>query len=242
VLPRVARWPANIGIITINSLLIKLMAPLAPYTVALWAEQTHSGALHQLPPSWSSSPITIILCILVFDLFIYGQHVLSHRVPLLWRIHRMHHLDQDLDTTSGIRFHPLEILCSLCAKSALVALLGIPSISVLIFEIALNAAALFNHSNGKLPCDHTLRRWIVTPDMHRIHHSIIPHETNSNYGFLLSCWDRLWGTYCQTPNASHATIPLGIAPDPPSPHMHTLAYLLLCPFKPDRNKKNGSDL
>ena len=148
----------------------------------------------------------------LFDLAIYLQHVMVHAVPALWRLHRMHHSDLDFDVTTGARFHPVEILLSMAIKLALVAALGPPAIAVLIFEVALNGSSMFNHANLRLPgaLDRCLRWIVVTPDMHRVHHSIVPFETNSNFGFCLPWWDRLFGTYRDQPGAGHVGMTIGI--------------------------------
>lgn len=177
--------------------------------LALIAEGHHWGLLNNHPISrWLALAATVIL----FDLAIYLQHVMFHAVPALWRVHRMHHADLDFDVTTGIRFHPIEVLLSMLIKFGLVVTLGAPAAGVLIFEIALNATSMFNHGNIRLPLglDRYLRWFVVTPDMHRVHHSIAVEETNSNFGFNLSCWDRLLGTYRDQPAAGHDAMTIGI--------------------------------
>jgi sterol desaturase/sphingolipid hydroxylase (fatty acid hydroxylase superfamily) len=188
---------------------VRLALPLSAIGMALHAERHGWGLLRLLAVP---DACAIAAAVIVLDLAIYLQHVLFHAVPALWRLHRMHHADLDLDVTTGTRFHPIEILLSMAIKIAVVAALGAPVAAVLIFELLLNATSLFNHGNLRLPApvDRVLRWLVVTPDMHRVHHSIVPRETNSNYGFNLSCWDRLLGTYRAQPQAGHAAMTIGI--------------------------------
>ncbi len=229
-LTRVQRWPANLGIVVADTVLARLVIPLPPVAVAVWAQETHTGLLNfvDLP----ALPVAIA-CVVFLDLAIYVQHVIFHKIPILWRLHRMHHADTDIDVTTGIRFHPIEIILSLLIKIALVWALGIPAVAVIIFEVVLNASALFNHANVRLPLalDRVLRVLIVTPDMHRVHHSWHPDETNSNYGFNLSIWDRIFKTYRDQPKDGHdgMTIGLGSFREADS---RSLLGLLLIPFKP----------
>jgi sterol desaturase/sphingolipid hydroxylase (fatty acid hydroxylase superfamily) len=226
------RWFSNLGIVVLNSLLARLVLPIVPVGLALQAAQNGWGLFNVLDvPMWLAG----IISFLALDLLIYGQHVLVHKVPLLWRLHRMHHADLDIDVTTGARFHPLEILFSFAIKLAAVAALGAPAAAVLIFEVVLNATAMFNHSNVRLPLglDRWLRLVVVTPDMHRVHHSIVPEETDSNYGFNLPWWDRLFRTYRDQPRAGHdgMTIGLAIFRDPREEYLHKM---LLQPFKPGK--------
>ncbi len=203
------RWPSNLGIVALNSVLLRVIFPAVPLGLALLAEARGWGLLNAVPvPSW----LAIIAAVLLLDLAIYLQHVMVHAVPALWRLHRMHHSDLDFDVTTGARFHPVEIILSMAIKLALVAALGPPAIAVLIFEVLLNGTAMFNHANFRLPTalDQGLRWIVVTPDMHRVHHSIAPAETNSNFGFSLPWWDRLFGTYRDQPDAGHADMTIGI--------------------------------
>ncbi|GLR68197.1 sterol desaturase [Acidocella aquatica] len=209
-LTRGQRWPGNLGIAVADALAVKLLFPLAAFGVAVFAAQRGWGGLNLWNiPEW----LKIVLALLGLDLTIYLQHVLFHAVPVLWRLHRMHHTDLDLDVTSGARFHPIEIILSMGIKLAAVVALGAPAVSVLLFEIILNATAMFNHSNLALPLgvDRTLRLLVVTPDMHRVHHSVIPAETNSNFGFNIPWWDRLLGTYRAQPAAGHEGMSIGLA-------------------------------
>jgi sterol desaturase/sphingolipid hydroxylase (fatty acid hydroxylase superfamily) len=210
VLGRRARWPGNIGIVIINTLVARLFFPVAAVGVAL-AGEAHGWGLLQAYldlPGW----LEVIAAIVILDLAIYLQHVLFHFVPVLWRLHRMHHADLELDLTTGARFHPIEILLSILVKVAVVAALGAPAVAVVIFEIMLNASSMFNHANVRIPCfaERWLRLLLVTPDMHRIHHSIQKHETNSNFGFNLPIWDRMFGTYRSDPEGGEAGLQFGI--------------------------------
>jgi sterol desaturase/sphingolipid hydroxylase (fatty acid hydroxylase superfamily) len=215
---RLLRWPGNLSITLVNTLLIRLLFPLAAVEFALQRESSASGLLNFLEPgsalgTFPGSPLGICIAIVLLDLAIYAQHVVFHRVPVLWRIHRMHHTDNDLDVTSGARFHPAEMLLSMLIKLTVIAIIGAPATAVFLFELILSSAALFNHANFALPTalDRLIRRIIVTPDMHRIHHSILTHEMNSNYGFNLSVWDRLFRTYTENPEQGQATMTLGLA-------------------------------
>jgi len=220
---RLRRWPSNLGIVVLNTLLLRLLFPAAAVGVALLADRGGWGLFHYYDlPFWVAAPAAIIL----LDLVIYLQHVLFHAAPLLWRLHRMHHTDLDYDLTTGARFHPVEIILSMLIKLAFVAALGAPPAAVVIFEILLNATAMFNHSNIRLPrpADRLLRWIVVTPDMHRVHHSVIIDETNSNFGFNLPWWDRLFGTYRDQPRAGHEgmTIGLNMFRDPADLHLQRM--------------------
>ena len=206
---RWARWPSNIGVVVLDTVLVRLLFPIGAVGLAMLAESRGWGLLNAFDiPAWAAIPVGVIL----LDLAIYLQHVLFHAVPALWRLHRMHHADLEFDVTTGIRFHPIEILLSMGIKLAVVASLGAPAVAVLIFEILLNATSMFNHGNVKLPgrLDRVLRWIVVTPEMHRVHHSIKPRETNSNFGFNLPWWDRLFGTYRDQPEAGHVGMSIGI--------------------------------
>ncbi len=206
---RWVRWPGNLGIVALNALTVRVLLPVTTAAVALAGERQGTGLLPALGlPDWAA----FIAAFVALDLVIYLQHVLFHAVPGLWRLHRMHHADLDFDVTTGGRFHPLEILISMAIKLAAIVALGAPASAVIVFEIALNALAMFNHANLRLPVgvDAMLRRVVVTPDMHRVHHSISPEETNSNYGFNLPWWDRLFGTYRPQPKDGHEKMVIGI--------------------------------
>ncbi len=188
------RWSSNLGIVVLNSVLLRALVPMAAVGVAVYAHEAGWGLLNQVRIPYG---LAIALSVIFLDFVIYLQHVLFHAVPVLWRLHRMHHADLDFDVTTGARFHPIEILLSMGIKLAVVMALGPPVAAVLVFEVLLNATAMFNHGNVHIPrrFDRLLRWFLVTPDMHRIHHSAIPAETNSNFGFELPWWDRLFGTY-----------------------------------------------
>jgi len=203
------RWPSNLGVVVIDTLLVRLLFPATAVGVALLAEARGWGLFATLElPLWAS----IVLGVILLDLAIYLQHVLFHAVPALWRLHRMHHADLEFDVTTGTRFHPVEILLSMGIKLGVVAALGVPAVAVLIFEVLLNATSMFNHANVRIPktVDRVLRWLVVTPDMHRVHHSIVRRETNSNFGFNLPWWDRLFGTYRDQPAAGHEGMTIGI--------------------------------
>lgn len=209
VVRRTLRWPANLGIVLINTLALRLVFPLAAVGAAVHASEQGWGLLNQISlPGW----LAVLTAILVLDLTIYFQHRAFHAVPWLWRLHRMHHADPELDVTTGLRFHPLEILLSMAIKVAVVIAIGAPAIAVLAFEILLSATALFNHGNVRLPLalDRLLRLVLVTPDMHRVHHSVIREETDSNFGFSVPWWDRLFGTYRAQPAAGHLGMTIGL--------------------------------
>ena len=203
------RWPNNVGIAVINSLLVRLLFPAVAVGLAVMAENRGWGLLNVFTPSPS---VALITSVLALDLTIYLQHVMFHAVPALWRIHRMHHADQEFDATTGVRFHPVEIVLSMGIKFLAIAALGPPATAVLVFEILLNAVSIFNHGNARIPlaADRVLRWLVVTPDMHRVHHSIDVRETNSNFGFNLPWWDRLLGTYRDQPQAGHERMTLGL--------------------------------
>jgi sterol desaturase/sphingolipid hydroxylase (fatty acid hydroxylase superfamily) len=229
-LPRVRRWPSNLGIVALNTALVRVLFPVAAVGVAAIGERRGFGLLQQLAgPAWAKA----IAAVLVLDLAIYLQHVMFHAVPLFWRLHRMHHADLDLDATSGVRFHPLEIVLSMGLKCAVVAALGAPAAAVLGFEVLLNATAMFSHGNVRLPLrlDRALRWIVVTPDMHRVHHSVIPDETNRNFGFNLSCWDRWLGTYRAQPAAGHEAMTIGLQMFR-NPREQRLDRMLLQPLAP----------
>lgn len=203
------RWPNNLGLTTINTLLLRFFFPTAAVGTAIYLEGLGIGLMPWLGlPFW----LSVILMIIILDFAIYLQHVMFHAVPFLWRFHRMHHADLDLDVTSGSRFHPVEIILSMLIKLMLVVALGAPAVAVLLFEVLLNATSMFNHSNLRLPLgfDSLLRKILVTPDMHRVHHSVEPSETNANFGFNLSIWDKIMGTYRAQPMAGHDGMQIGL--------------------------------
>ena len=206
---RTQRWPSNLAIIALNTLLVRLLFPTTAVVLAALGETKGWGLFPAVGlPAWAA----ILLGVILLDLAIYLQHVLVHAVPALWRLHRMHHADLEFDVTTGARFHPIEILLSMVLKLMVIAALGPSAVVVLVFEILLNATAMFNHSNVRIPAglDRVLRLILVTPDMHRIHHSVVPRETNSNFGFNLPWWDRLFGTYRAEPAAGQVGMTIGI--------------------------------
>jgi sterol desaturase/sphingolipid hydroxylase (fatty acid hydroxylase superfamily) len=228
---RAPRWPGNLGILAIDIIAVRLLVPTAAVGMALIAAASGWGLSPLLGlPAWAAIPIGVI----ALDLVIYAQHVVFHHVPALWRLHRMHHADLDIDVTTGVRFHPLEILISLAIKMAAVVALGVPALAVLIFEVLLNATSMFNHSNVRIleGFDGVLRWFVVTPDMHRVHHSILARETNSNFGFNLPWWDRLFGTYRAQPTAGHEAMTIGIEQFRDSRELR-LDRMLLQPFRGD---------
>ncbi|MES9826092.1 MAG: sterol desaturase family protein [Candidatus Thiodiazotropha endolucinida] len=232
--PRSRRWLANIGIVILNTLLLRLLFPAAAVGMALFTTQAQWGVLNVIAlPPW----LTIIIAILILDLVIYLQHVMVHAVPMLWRLHRVHHADPDYDLTTGARFHPIEIILSMLIKIVTIAALGPPVVAVVIFEVLLNGMAMFNHANIRLPTriDRVLRWLVVTPDMHRVHHSVEPDETNSNFGFNLSLWDRLMGTYRQQPRLGQQAMDIGIV-SLRDPRITTrLTGMLMIPFLQDKD-------
>jgi sterol desaturase/sphingolipid hydroxylase (fatty acid hydroxylase superfamily) len=208
-LKRSLRWFGNLSIQLVNGILPRLLFPILPVGLAvLWARNGW-GLLNVVPIPGAAA---IILTLVALDLLVYAQHVLFHRVRPFWRLHRMHHTDMELDLTSALRFHPLEIIVSLLLKMAAVALLGPPAVAVFLFEVLLNGMAMFNHGNLRIPAlpDRLLRGIAVTPDMHRVHHSVLPRELNRNFGFCLSLWDRLFGTYQAQPEAGHEGMTIGL--------------------------------
>jgi sterol desaturase/sphingolipid hydroxylase (fatty acid hydroxylase superfamily) len=206
---RLRRWPNNLGLVVLDTLIVRFLFPLAGVGMAFLAESKGWGLFNILAlPAWPAIPPAVLL----LDLIIYGQHVAFHAVPMLWRLHRLHHADLEFDVTTGLRFHPGEILLSMAIKLAAIALLGAPPLAVLVFEILLHGTSLFNHGNVRLPhgFDRILRLFVVTPDMHRVHHSIDRRETDSNFGFNLPWWDRVFGTYRAQPALGHDRMTLGI--------------------------------
>jgi sterol desaturase/sphingolipid hydroxylase (fatty acid hydroxylase superfamily) len=225
------RWPNNLGVVAVNTLLVRILFPTTAVGLALLAQSRGFGLFNVIAlPAWAG----IVASVVILDLAIYLQHVLFHAVPALWRLHRMHHADLDVDVTTGGRFHPFEILISLAVKIATVIAFGIPAVAVLVFEVVLNATSMFNHSNVAMPpwLDRLLRVVVVTPDMHRVHHSILRRETDSNFGFNLPWWDRLFGTYRAAPEAGHAGMTVGL-PIFRNPRELRMDRLLTQPFRDD---------
>lgn len=239
-LSRARRWLTNLTIIAVDNVIVRLMAslavPLVAVAAAVFAEEQGIGLFNWL--GWPAA-IEVLIAIVVLDFALWLQHVASHKVPLFWRLHQMHHADPDIDITTGIRFHPIEIALSMLWKIIWVLALGASALAVVLFEVILNAGAMFSHANLKLPnwLDRVLRIVIVTPDMHRVHHSVVRLEHDSNYGFNLSIWDRIMGTYTDQPNNGHEGMTIGLAPyqsDEPA----RVGWSLLLPFRrlpADRN-------
>ncbi len=226
-LSRATRWQANLGLALVNLLVVRLIVPGSALAVAALAAEENWGLFHRLPvPGWAAAALSVV----ALDAIVYCQHVLFHSVPTLARLHAVHHADPDFDLTTGIRFHPLEIALSTLIKLAAIATLGAPVLAVLLFEILLNATAMFNHANASLPerLEPWVRRILVTPDMHRTHHSVIESERNSNYGFCLSIWDRLLGTYTAAPRGE---LDIGLAGWRDRRTIATLRGVLGMPFR-----------
>lgn len=222
------RWFTNLSLVAIDTAIVRFFLPALPVGVALMAREHGWGVLNLLDLlPWLNGALAVI----ALDFVIYLQHVMFHYVPVFWRFHRMHHTDLDIDVTTGNRFHPIEILISMGIKLAAVALLGAPAMAVVAFEVTLNATSMFNHGNIRLPIalDSWLRLIVVTPDMHRIHHSTIPRETNSNFGFNLPWWDRLGGTYRSQPEQGHTGMTIGLK-EFRNPAKLNLGHLLIQPF------------
>ncbi len=206
---KIVRWINNLGIVVLNSIVLRLLFPTAAIGVAAFAATNAWGIFNHFEVPY---PLAVLASIVALDFIIYLQHVMVHAVPILWRLHRVHHADLDFDVTTGARFHPIEIILSVLIKFAAILLLGPPLLAVVIFEVILNATAMFNHSNIRIPpaIDRVLRWFVVTPDMHRVHHSVYDDETNSNFGFNLPWWDRLFGTYRAQPRDGHTNMTIGI--------------------------------
>lgn len=209
VIGRALRWPSNLGVVLLDVALVRVVFPTGAVALAVLAEAKGWGLLNVWGmPGW----VAVLIGVIVLDFVIYLQHVLFHAVPALWKLHRMHHADLEFDVTTGTRFHPIEIILSMVIKLTIVVAIGAPAVAVLIFEVLLNATAMFNHANVRLPesFDRIARLFVVTPDMHRVHHSIVVLETNSNFGFNLPWWDRLFGTYRHQPASGHEHMTIGV--------------------------------
>jgi sterol desaturase/sphingolipid hydroxylase (fatty acid hydroxylase superfamily) len=226
---RPLRWLSNLGLVFLNSLMLRLVAPLGLVGVALLAESRGWGLFRYLAlPGW----LSVVASVVLFDLAIYLQHVMLHAIPLLWRLHLVHHADLDFDVTTGLRFHTLEILLSFGIKAAVILLLGPLAVAVVAFEVLLNATSMFNHGNVRMPAwlDRLLRWFVVTPEMHRVHHSVIVQETNSNFGFNLPWWDFLLGTYRAQPAEGHTGMTIGLSLLRDERRSGRLHWMLLLPF------------
>jgi sterol desaturase/sphingolipid hydroxylase (fatty acid hydroxylase superfamily) len=223
-----SRWFSNLGLVMIDTLVLRLLLPAAAVSTAVLATQRGWGLLNNFNlPGW----LAVGVAVLALDFTVYLQHAMFHFIPTLWRLHRVHHTDLDFDTTTGVRFHPIEIVLSMGIKVVVVLLLGAPALAVVLFEILLNATSLFNHGNVRFPrgFDRILRLFVVTPEMHRVHHSVLIKEYNSNFGFNMPWWDHLMGTYRDQPAAGHEGMTIGLAPYR-DPRRLTLHRLLILPF------------
>jgi sterol desaturase/sphingolipid hydroxylase (fatty acid hydroxylase superfamily) len=230
VAPKGLRWASNLGLVVLNTVVARLLFPMAAVGVAAFCTANGWGLLNLFAvPTWLAVPLAVV----AMDFVIWLQHVTFHRVPVLWRLHRVHHADLDYDLTTGSRFHSIEIVLSMLVKFATIAVLGPPVVAVVIFEVILSSAAMFNHGNIRLPAgvDRVLRWFIVTPDMHRVHHSVQVDETNSNFGFNLPWWDRLLGTYRAQPRAGQVGMTIGLQGHTDLKEVARLDGMLLMPFK-----------
>jgi sterol desaturase/sphingolipid hydroxylase (fatty acid hydroxylase superfamily) len=225
---KITRWINNLSIAFLDTLTLRLLLPMGVLGMAIWAYEQGWGFLNYWKIPYG---LAVVGSVVVLDFIVYLQHVLFHAIPALWRLHRVHHTDLDLDVTTGIRFHPAEMVLSTGIKLVAVSVLGCPALAVVIFEVLLNITALFNHSNVRIPfyVDRILRVFVVTPDMHRVHHSVLRHERNRNFGFNLSWWDYLFGTYCEQPGEGHDRMVLGL-PEFRNAKYLTLPGLLVMPF------------
>lgn len=227
---KLLRWSNNLGLVFLNSFILRLLFPAAAAGMAVWAQNNGWGLFNliELPLA-----VSLVLSLLLMDLAIYAQHVVFHHVPILWRLHRVHHVDLDYDVTTGARFHPIEIILSMLIKFVLICVLGIAPLAVILFEVILNGAAMFNHGNIRLPTkvDRYLRLVLVTPDMHRVHHSRQRDETNSNFGFNLPWWDRIFGTYKAQPDAGQRGMQIGVNGFDDPKETQCLPGVLWIPFK-----------
>lgn len=233
---RVRRWTNNLLLVVTNSVALRIIGPVSAVVAADYALDNNWGLLSASPiplPLWAEVVVGVVL----LDFAIYVQHVASHKIPLLWRMHRVHHADRDIDVTTGIRFHPLEAVLSMAYKCVIILLLGPITLAVIAFEIVLNASAMFNHANMRLPqsLDRVLRWVIVTPDSHRVHHSTIHTETDSNYGFFLSVWDRLCSTYTAQPSQGHEGMTIGLS-EYQTEKPASLLWCMTLPFKAVRRR------
>ena len=234
---RGARWPTNWGLVVVSTLALRFLLPLLAVGAAAIAAERGWGLLNLVGlPVW----FAVLAAVVLLDLAIYAQHVLTHRWSLLWRLHKVHHADRDIDVTTGARFHPVEILLSMLYKIVVVVSLGAPAFAVFVFEVLLNASAVFNHANVRLPgwLDRLLRTVIVTPDMHRVHHSVRRDETDSNFGFCLSCWDRLFRTYIAQPRDGHDAMTIGLS-SYQDERPASLLWCLLLPFRRLRGEQRA---
>jgi sterol desaturase/sphingolipid hydroxylase (fatty acid hydroxylase superfamily) len=234
-IPKARRWASNLGLLILNSMVVRFLFPVAAVGFAVFARDNHWGLFNQFELPLI---VSIVICVVTLDCLIYWQHRIMHIMPILWRLHRVHHADLDTDLTTGSRFHPIEIFLSMLIKCLAIFLLGPPVLAVLIFEVLLNGMAMFNHANASLPprIDSFIRQWLVTPDMHRVHHSIKINETNSNYGFNLSIWDRIFSSYIEQPESGHDDMTIGIGDYRDPVQVNRLPGMLMIPFTRARPK------
>jgi len=227
---KTVRWVNNLGLVFLNSFIVRIIFPTAAVGVASFVNSSGWGMLNYYDVPFL---LAVIASVIAMDFVVYVQHVMVHAIPALWRLHRVHHADPDYDVTTGARFHPIEIVLSMLIKFATIVVLGPPVVAVVIFEVMLNATAMFNHGNVRLPIalDRILRLLVVTPDMHRVHHSIEDDEANSNFGFSLPWWDRLFGTYRDQPRAGHVGMTIGIHKFNEAKQVSWLPGMLTLPFK-----------
>ncbi len=233
------RWGSNLGIVVVNTMVVRVLFPILAVGAAVWAEQKGWGLFNMMAlPGW----LEVAAAAALLDMLVYWQHRLFHLIPLFWRMHRMHHADLDFDVTTALRFHPFEIVLSMVIKLATVLILGPAALAVLIFEVLLNGTAMFNHGNVRLPLglDRWLRLLVVTPDMHRVHHSVEAGEYNSNFGFNLPWWDRLFGSYQDQPAAGHAGMEIGLRAYG-GRICANLIWMLVLPFRPLQAHMQGSE-
>ena len=226
---KVKRWLNNLALIGLDTVLVKLLLPAGAFGVALWAENKGYGLLNNIEVS---PMVATVVTVVALDMTIYWQHRLFHIVPVLWRLHQVHHADRDIDVSTGLRFHPIEIFLSMLIKFAAVIALGAPAAAVVLFEVILNGMAMFNHGNIKLPkaLDSVIRTLFVTPDVHRVHHSVFKHETNSNYGFNLSIWDKIFGSYHAQPDLGHDKMTIGLQQYQGDTPTASIFWMLKLPF------------
>jgi sterol desaturase/sphingolipid hydroxylase (fatty acid hydroxylase superfamily) len=225
------RWASNLGLVVLNTIVLRIVLPMGAIGVAAFVDEHGWGLFNYLDVPWAA----VTLSVIALDLAIYLQHVMFHAVPILWRLHMVHHADLDFDVSTGLRFHTIEILLSIGIKLAAIVLLGAPAMAVLIFEVLLNATSMFNHANARVPfwLDRLVRLLVVTPDMHRVHHSVIAQETNSNFGFNLPWWDFLFGTYRAEPAAGHDGMTIGLSQFRNERQVDRLPAMLVMPIVGD---------
>ncbi len=226
---KIVRWTNNLGLVFLNTIILRLLFPAAAVGLAAFSSEQGWGLFNYYDVT---TVLAVVISVVVMDFIIYLQHVMVHAIPVLWRLHRVHHADLDYDVTTGARFHPIEIILSMLIKFATILLLGPPVVAVVIFEVMLNATAMFNHSNVRLNLviDRWLRLLVVTPDMHRVHHSVEDDETNSNFGFSLPWWDRLFGTYRNQPRGGHENMTIGIRTFREQKMTSWISGMLIMPF------------